>query len=289
MDRVLFIGNGVNQLVGQGAGWHSLLNKLAGKPKTQHEQKVRDSKPFTLWYEELQKKSRRKNLKQFVADTIRDELIVHECHKLLMNLKFPVILTSNYDNNLQLASGVSWKLDMAAPERDYSLFRRYVSGDRAIWHIHGEVAKVSSIMLGHKQYTGYLHKIRNYMTSGVTTKVKGRKKKPYLSKFSSSKATYKGDVESWVDHFLGSEVHMVGFGLDYTENHLWNLIFEKQSLKRKNRPSIGSLVFHRCSDKPQSVADEARISLLEAFGVNVIDHYSGSYEEAYRKCIDSLR
>ena len=206
-----------------------------------------------------------------------------------MELDFRVILTSNYDYNLQRASGVPWKLEKAAPERLYSLFRRHVSGQREIWHLHGEINTASSIMLGHEQYARYLHKIRNFMTSGVSTEVEWRKKRPYLSKFSGSKSMHKGDVDSWVDHFLGSEVHMVGFGLDYTENHLWNLIFEKQSLKKKNRSGIGSLVYHRCSDKRQSVAEEAKFSLLEAFGVEVIDHYSGSYEKAYKKCFSSLR
>lgn len=93
-----------------------------------------------------------------------------------------------------------------------------------------------------------------------------------------SKSVHMGAVPSWVDHFLGSKVHMVGFGLDYTENHLWNLISELKSRKKKGRLGLGSLVYHRCSDKSQSTAEEARHSLLEAFGVKVVDHRATSYE-----------
>jgi hypothetical protein len=124
----------------------------------------------------------------------------------VMALDFKRFLTTNYDYTLQRASGEIWKSAKPAPERMFSLFRRQVLGNREIWHIHGELDNASSIMLGHEQYAAYLHKIRNFMTSGVNTKVKGRREKPYLSKFTTNKAAYKGDVESWVDHFLGSEV-----------------------------------------------------------------------------------
>jgi len=35
------------------------------------------------------------------------------------------------------------------------------------------------IMLGHEQYSGYIQKIRNFLTSGVETKVKERRGRPY--------------------------------------------------------------------------------------------------------------
>jgi hypothetical protein len=63
---------------------------------------------------------------------------------------------------------------------------------------------------------------------------------------------------------------------------------EKQRLK-KNDKSIGLAVFHRCSDKKQTTTDEAKLSILSALGVRVIDHTSKSYSEAYDKCIGSLR
>ncbi len=53
MKKVLLIGNGINQVSDNGASWTALLNKLAGKPKNEREKKVRNAKPFTLWFEEL--------------------------------------------------------------------------------------------------------------------------------------------------------------------------------------------------------------------------------------------
>jgi hypothetical protein len=31
------------------------------------------------------------------------------------------------------------------------------------------------------------------------------------------------DTESWVDVFLENDVDIVGFGMGYTESHIWNL------------------------------------------------------------------
>ena len=295
MQRVLFLGNGFNQISDSGASWKSLLNKLAGAAKTQHEEEVREAKPFTLWFEELRQRSRRKNLKQFVADTLSAGLSPNDYHAEVMALDVQHVLTTNYDYSLEKAvkleeaSKEKWRSNFAAPETYYSLFRRHSLGDRHIWHIHGELDNAASIMLGHEQYSGYIHKIRNFLTSGVSTEVKERSGRPYLSKFSNKKAAHKGDVETWVDLFLEYEVHIIGFGFDYTENHLWDLLTRKHRLRKKDRKAIGQAVFHRCSTRKQSTTDEARLSILEALGVKVIDHTSSSYEAAYGQCIRSLR
>lgn len=80
---------------------------------------------------------------------------------------------------------------------------------------------------------------------------------------------------------------MIGFSLDYTENHIWHLITEKKKLKSKMR-NIGKIVYHRCSDGPQSTAEEAKLSILEALGVVIVEHVEASYEKAFDKCIQSL-
>lgn len=286
--KILLVGNGLNLVSDGGASWNALLNSLAGVPKTTHESEVRKAKPFTLWFEEVASGGQHKQLKQKIADDLRMRVAPNKHHRDLMALNFQHILTTNYDYNLEGADGGSWISNFPARETFYSLFRRRSSGNRHIWHIHGELDIVGSIMLGHEQYSGYIHKIRNFLTSGVETNAKDREGKAYLSKFSRKNKGTLVDVECWVDLFLEHEVHIVGFGLDYTENHLWNLITEKQRLKRKGF-SVAEAVFHRCSDKSKSTADEAKMSILSALGVDVIDHVGASYAEAYDKCISGFR
>ncbi|MBI4988350.1 MAG: SIR2 family protein [Rhodocyclales bacterium] len=286
--KILLIGNGFNLVSDGGASWNALLNNLAGTPKTKHESEVRKAKPFTLWFEEIAKGGLHSQLKQKIAEDLESRVAPNKYHKDLMALNFQHILTTNYDYNLEAADGGSWIPNFPARETFYSLFRRRSSGNRHVWHIHGELDIVGSIMLGHEQYSGYIHKIRNFLTSGVETNAKARDGKPYLSKFSRNNKGSLADVESWVDLFLEHEVHIIGFGLDYTENHLWNLITEKERLKRKRFP-IAQAVFHRCSDKKQSTVDEARMSIMSALGVRVIDHVGASYAEAYDACVASFR
>ena len=286
--KILLIGNGFNLVSDGGASWNALLNSLAGIPRTKHESDVRKAKPFTLWFEEVACGRQHRLLKQRIAEDLKGRVAPNRHHKVLMELNFEHILTTNYDYNLESADGGNWIPNFPARENFYSLFRRRSSGNRHVWHIHGELDIVGSIMLGHEQYSGYIHKIRNLLTSGVETNAKGRDGKPYLSKFSRNNKGSLVDVESWIDLFLEHEVHIIGFGLDYTENHLWNLITEKQRLKGKGLP-IAQAVFHRCSDKRQSTAEEAKMSILSALGVSVIDHVEASYADAYDACIASLR
>jgi hypothetical protein len=288
MERTLLIGNGFNQISDGGASWDELLNQLAGKATTLKEKNIRKAKPFTLWFEEMASRSNKKDLKQRIASFLKRDLSPNHHHVDAMKLDVRHVFTTNYDYTLEESTGKKRISNHSAPETYYSLFRRSSSGDRHIWHIHGELDNVRSIMLGHEQYSGYIHKIRNYLTSGVPTDVRDRKGKPYLSKFSPKRAPQKGDVETWVDLFLEHEVHVVGFSLDYTENHLWNLIIEKERLKRREA-SIGTVVFHRCSDHEQGIEDEARLSILSALGVEVVDHTESTYSKAYDRCIRSLR
>ena len=286
--KILLVGNGFNLVSDGGASWNALLNKLAGTPKTIHEEEVRAAKPFTLWFEAVASGTSRRDLKQSIAEFLEKRLSPNKHHKDLMALGFEHILTTNYDYNLEVAAGGGWMPNFPARENFYSLFRRRTAGNRHIWHIHGELDNVESIMLGHEQYSGYIHKIRSFLTSGIETNAKSRGGKPYISKFSQKNRSSVVDVECWVDLFLEHEVHIIGFGLDYTENHLWNLITEKQRLKKKGL-SIAKAVFHRCSDKGQSTTDEARLSILSSLGVKVIDHVGKSYTDAYDDCIKSLR
>lgn len=283
----LFIGNGLNRLSDHDASWDALLNKLAGNPKTLHELEVRNAKPFTLWFEEMSSKNGVKKLKSTISNYLVSSIKPNDYHRKIMSLECDNIITTNYDYNLENSISGTWVSNNSARETYYSLFRRRSCEKCNIWHIHGELNSVNSIMLGHEQYSGYMHKVLSFIKNGVDTQIKGRSGSRYLSRYSPKKAAYKGDTDSWVDVFLENEVHMIGFSLDYTENHIWHLITEKKKLKAK-KSNIGDIIYHRCSKAPQSTAEEAMLSILEALDVRVIEHVEASYEKAFDKCIRSL-
>lgn len=285
--KILFVGNGFNLISDRGQSWCELLNMIAGIPNSKREQKLRSAKPFTLWYEEIKRASMTGNVKEDISAHLNLYLEPNSYHMKLMKLGFSNILTTNYDYNLESALGVGWSSSNTAKENYYSLFRRKETGNQYVWHIHGELDNVGSIMLGHEQYSGYMQKIRNFLTSGVLTKSKARNMRPYLSKYASSKSKTKGDVKTWVDLFMEEEVHIVGFSFDYTENHLWNLLMKKQRLK-KIESNIGKVVFYRCSNHKQTIEEEAKLSILISLGAVVKDYVGTTYEKAYEDCIKDL-
>ncbi len=291
MEKVLFVGNGINQLSKQGKSWNALMNRLAGRSAGPVEKELRKAKPFTLWFEELCTKHDAKTLKKKVAKILKEETLSNDIHRQIMSLDCNHILTTNYDYSLEDSCGDDFRRNLAAPENFFSLFRRRSQGSKHVWHIHGELDNARSIMLGHGHYSGYIHKIRNFLTTGVPTERESRSNLPYLSKFAPKTSPKKGDVPSWVDVFLENEVHIVGFSLDYTENHLWNLITEKQMLRKKRPEEIGGVVFHRCSTSESSpdISEKAHQSILRALGVTVKRHTKQSYFQAYETCVKKIR
>ena len=108
MKKAILIGNGINQVSDNGASWTALLNKLASKPRTKHEEKVRKAKPFTLWFEEISSKKKTKNLKERVAAELKAGLKPNDIHEEIMGLGFENILTTNYDYNLEDSTKQNW-------------------------------------------------------------------------------------------------------------------------------------------------------------------------------------
>lgn len=287
-NKILLVGNGINLVSDKSVSWNDLLNRIAGTASTTHEEDIRNAKPFTLWFEEIIRKSGSSNIKNQISSYLDNYLVSNKYHSQLMDLGFDNILTTNYDYNLENSQPDEWHTNQSAKETYYSLFRKNSCGQQNVWHIHGELKNSNSIMLGHDQYSGYLHKIRSFLTTGVPTEVKERKGQPYRSKFSGKKMKGKTDVISWVDLFLENEVHIVGFSFDYTENHLWNLLMYKEKLRKKGK-SIGVVNYHRCSTNKQNINDEAKLSILTSLGTNIHDHVATTYEKSYSKCINYLK
>lgn len=287
MNTVIFVGNGPNLIDDKGKQWSMILDELAGDTTDKHERDLRDAKPFTLWFEEiLSRQSSSNSLFEKVGDLV-SKMTPNDIHYKIMSIPCQNIITTNYDHNLESVINGEWQTTSTARESKYSLFRRRSNDSKHIWHIHGEVSLTGTIMLGHDQYSGYMQKIRNFLTQGVSTQLKERKGKPYYSKFSKDKNRNKDYVESWVDLFLESEVHMIGFGLDYTENHLWNLIRKKRDLIKSGK-QCGKLTFHRCTIKKRDIREEAKTSLLESFGVLVREHKTTSYHASYSRALDEI-
>ena len=88
-------------------------------------------------------------------------------------------------------------------------------------------------------------------------------------------------IYSWVDLFLMNDVHILGLALDYTEIDLWWLMIFKERLKKESGFQYGDTMYYKFYPHILDKKEEAKLSIIESFGVNVIKKNVGmNYENA---------
>lgn len=296
MNRnALLIGNSPNRL-SQGYSWEDLLKELVKSvPKSVNVQHAHE-KPFPLLYEEIlthiRRKSRRneKDVKQRIV-ALLGKMQPNSVHALFSSLDVTDILTTNYDYNIEHASGYPTEDACLARETTFNLFRRARINDQYVWHIHGELKRPSSITLGYDHYVSYLSELKKYLAYQTTTRATPIK----CAIKARGKRFDRGDEPySWADVFLSHNVHIIGLGLDYTEIDIWWLICYKERLRDTNFKWLGKTYYYYFQS-PSNQSDRAskeavRLSLLESMGVEIIPLpvKNDDYGKAHQRLIKRL-
>jgi SIR2-like protein len=320
---ILFVGNSPNQLSGGGRSWNDLMRSLrevAGVLPEGH-----NEKPFTLHFEELlisfrsqvrdkhpheERRAIDLSFKEIIAAKMR-ALTHDDVHEQLMRLPVTNFLTTNYDFCLETALQPAVKPELAdwgTNEKRYCLFfRRRAGPNKYVFHIHGEQARPESIMLGHEEYVESCSNIRRF--SNMHVRDETGKWKPGMGNYYKGlgwlKAQYRegsGTLNlekphSWVDLFMLRDVHMVGFGLDFTEVDIWYLISYKARLKLQpevpERLKKSRVVFHYFAE--QEAKHLAKVELLRSLGVECrahsitqIDDTRKDYRKAWKGLLQHL-
>lgn len=287
-DVTLFIGNGINYFETQEKySWKQVLVDLARKIDGQSLLDLMDNKPLTLIYETMSLKSFEKanqsdlSLKKEVSRLLQN-MTWNKYHQRFLNIGVKNIITTNYDYSFEKAGQTL--IDHANVKREtrYSSFRRTRVGKTYVWHVHGEVEETDSIMLGFEQYSGYLQKIRNYVVPP--------QKKRFLVRENLERIFDRNQTNSWVDLFLRDEIHILGFGMDYSEMDIWWLIAYKAQCKARHGMEPGKTVYYHWTDKEKNERDEAKLQLLEALDVVVYKKYLiDSFQVCYDKFLEDFK
>lgn len=294
-QAILIVGNSPNRLQNSGPSWDQLLQELHGEvgmPAGSQKEK-----PATLHYDEMvHRYAELKNgtplaFAELVARKMQN-MQANSIHQAIMSLPFRDVLTTNYDHCLEQAAASNAKADFGTKERRYSLFRRRKAGSRHVWHVHGDIERPTSIMMGHESYIESASRIRRYCdpTLGIeyrgTGMLKARFKEP----------TWKpgpNEPHSWVDLFMVSDVHVAGLTMDFSEADLWYLISYKRRQQREKkitgRASGTRLYFHDFTGSDPAKA--ARHEILKSFGAEIILHplNDKNYLAAWQGLIETLR
>lgn len=229
--KTVFIGNGLNRVFNNGCSWDELFGKSTKENS--------DSIPYPLkvrFYET--------NVKDII-DKLEQTFIISDGYISIIhsfvNNGFLNFITTNYTYEIEYS--------LLPPKKrnyDYILKNTFsMAHDNLnkqsficnyvqipyqgklinIFHIHGEIRKVSSIVLDHNKYCRLIGEIHDYEFNSIFK----------VNKLGYDYNTYA--YKTWIDLFLLNDIYIVGYGLDYSEIDIW-WIFEKRNkydLKHKNR------------------------------------------------------
>ena len=152
-------------------------------------------------------------------------------------------------------------------ETKYSIYRHQQSQDKRVWHIHGEQAMKSSILLGFQHYVDYSSYVRDRANHFMKT---AREKKFFDQK------------PSWVDFFFTHEVNIVGLGMKFSEYPLWWLLAYRNSRMQKGGPvNINNNINY--IGLASSLRENPNLTdALESYGVKVCPVDTDDYDLLYK-------
>lgn len=277
-ERYLFLGNGINQLHDGALRWKGLLKLIVDELNI----KVNfddDRKSNTLLFEEMAYainhhkgdiETNIRSLKKLLAQKA-DELEPHEAVAgFVNNGKYRHFLTTNYDYCIEKCLNSSYDGTGGKHQKTpkYSHFRYNQINETKVWHIHGEVNNgytgnkqfypEASILIGFEHYSDYLQKVHQM--------VKSSKGKGLINLITDANSDSK--KENWVHLFYTRDIDIMGFGLEYVENHLWFLLNFRARLIRKNIkiPNTIRWIIPEFSREEK----QDKIEILEALHVKVV-------------------
>ena len=305
MKNTIFFGNGLNLVSGSCPGWSDLLARIS-LTKTPVPPEI----PYTMQYEAmiLAEETGRYNrtakgksgsdgkeseiraisegaVKEKIAAEMKD-MKSNPFYERLAKLGVENYITTNYDNTLRNTFekiGCTYERD--AGERVYSLRRccRIKKNGKplsAIWNMHGEIDAPRTVMLGLDHYCGSVGRLDAYIKKPF--EFEGKTIDSLITRLKKGKLPA---AVSWADLFFTTDVHMLGFGLDYSETDLWWILDKRRRMLRSYGPQIArnKIYFygHLTTDKEY---------MLAKFGVcyEKITLRNNNYQEQYTHIFSEL-
>lgn len=252
--KALFIGNGINRVALNTISWGDLLNNLTQKFSLEVDL-ANDLKPFPLAFEEMiynslknstfdsRLKDLKVNISKLLSDAMKSDDFDLSLHKKIMDSGIEEIITTNYDYHLELAVNPDFmeqkkEFSLYNKESKHSFRRGYKLNNVTVRHIHGELyhnRKISdltrnyaeeSIMIGFQHYSECLLKMQNFIFGSTE---KRKYSDGILIRLKEERRT-----QIWMDLFFTHDIYFVGSSLDFSENHLWWLLMQREEILRKH-------------------------------------------------------
>jgi hypothetical protein len=286
-NTALLIGNDINN-INKGTSWNDLLISIKNKYHVETLENGR--KPFPMLYEEIflsaiqQQHMDEKELKTFIADAVSN-IQQNELHELIRELSVENIMTTNYD--FSLAGTHPKEKTSLVNETTYSVFRQYHSLNKTYWHIHGDCNNPFSINLGYEHYCGQLQKMRDYVVNGPNYSASTKIYKASLIR--RLQAGRQMALQSWIDLFFTTDIHIFGLSLDFVEIDLWWLLTYRARNKfyKKNTFIKNQIYYYIPYKYVKDSSDKIQLLRANDVKVEIIDEENKS--KYYQKIINSIK
>lgn len=213
--NVLLLGNGINRAFGE-SSWEAVINGLSTGEFDCRQKWVEaiHSLPFGLQTIVISSDSVSDGMERLSEKLMPHEL--QEEHALLMrkllSLKFDAILTTNYSYEIESALLSEFKLSTGCsskyrrktgegnkPQEQFGLFKYYEVDEQQIWHIHGEAAHPSSMVMGHYYYGKLLGEIQKRIPALIRNRDRvPQNQKPISFDKNPQKSMPKRIAENWI-------------------------------------------------------------------------------------------
>lgn len=297
--RVLLIGNGPWRAFDEKASsWDNLICKICAGFGGKH---MSEKAPFPLQVIAASK-NMEEEAKDFIAKKFvdgqgvwsRDAPSIEGFFQKLLALGFDAVLTTNYTYEIEHALNPAFtcakrsgfrktlfyyadvqnrriskekdKIRRRAGKMESALFQAFFvqrEGEKLpIWHIHGEVCRPKTMLLGQYYYGSMIGMARAYVPEVIARYARTKGEFRGVSLNPDAKDT----AVSWVDYFLTGEVYSVGFGFDLSEIDLWWLV----DCKRRHFSNTRLHIF------TPSMSDAAA-DIAAAYGLDVHDTHAGHW------------
>lgn len=166
MNKVLFIGNGLNRTINKSISWNDLLNFIEEFNNIDNNEEI----PFPLKFEILvnlySKNKKIENefynyCKQKIGEKIENiEEIELEMLNVINLKKYKAIITTNYDCNIEKYLNISTDLHINWNTKYLNKYLFNIDNKLYIYHPHGCFKYPKTICLGYEHYCGIIEKCR---------------------------------------------------------------------------------------------------------------------------------
>lgn len=238
MEKTILYGNGINyhpETENDSVTWDELLKDIMNGQSFNT-----DFLPNTMSYERIRLNwNRNEHSLPHLKNRIK-ELLINQpgnpYYEEILKIDCNNYITTNYDYAINKtflsANNENYELynnseELYSIRRNSSLINKQKEAKR-IWNMHGELNHPKSIMLGLNHYCGSIGKIDAYLKGTYDFRYKGQKNE--VTKIEEKLKTEKYDGYSWIELIFNSNVHITGFGLDFSEIDLWWLLTKRARL-----------------------------------------------------------